>query len=413
LKGLGSSDARLAKTFFSDMDKHQKDFAAQTIKDSECIDMVFRKDRVPDRKKWLNSIDPLNTFFDYSKKEPIQITEFINKDMVLFSHYDVHRSIPSMTDGFKPSQRKIMFSCFKRKLTDEIKVAQLSGYVSENTSYHHGETSLQMAIVGMAQDFVGSNNINLLFPSGQFGTRRMMGSDSASARYIFTRLQKITRKIFHPDDDQILNYLDDDGTPIEPAFYVPVIPMILTNSSIGIGTGWSTSIPGHNPQEIIQTLRNIITSKKSSSVLHPFYNGYKGEINKADSTIYEFVGKIESIPDRKRPSVRITELPVGKSTADYKAFIDAHMTGTEKGGKEGLWKDFVENHTDTTVDFTIIMKPEHFKKASKNLLKCFKLTSTTKTTNMHAFDENLNIKKYKSSADIMNEFTVHQDGGYE
>ena len=59
-----------------------------------------------------------------------------------------------------------MFSCFKRNLTSEIKVAQLAGYVSENASYHHGEASLQGAIIGMAQDFVASNNVNLLYPVG-------------------------------------------------------------------------------------------------------------------------------------------------------------------------------------------------------------------------------------------------------
>lgn len=94
----------------------------------------------------------------------------------------------------------------------------------------------------MAQNYCGSNNINLLFPSGQFGTRRLGGKDSASARYIFTRLEKITRAIFHPDDDALLNYLSDDGLSIEPEYFMPVIPMVLVNGSKGIGTGWSSTI---------------------------------------------------------------------------------------------------------------------------------------------------------------------------
>ena len=107
--------------------------------------------------------------------------------MIHFSKYDCERSIPNMMDGLKISLRKILFSAFKKKITNEIKVAQFSGYVSEHSGYHHGEASLNGAIVGMAQDYVGSNNINLLMPNGQFGTRLAGGKDSASERYILQK----------------------------------------------------------------------------------------------------------------------------------------------------------------------------------------------------------------------------------
>ena len=136
------------------------------------------------------------------------------------------RSIPNICDGLKISQRKILYSAFKKNLTNEIKVAQFSGYVSEQSCYHHGEASLNGAIVGMAQNFVGSNNINLLEPKGQFGTRLQGGKDAASERYIFTELNKLTRMIYPVADDKILEYLDDDGTLVEPIFYVPIIPMV-------------------------------------------------------------------------------------------------------------------------------------------------------------------------------------------
>ena len=116
------------------------------------------------------------------------------------------RSIPSLVDGMKPGQRKILFACFKRKLKAEIKVAQLAGYVAEHSAYHHGEQSLAMTIVNMAQDFVGSNNINVLMPSGQFGTRLQGGADAASPRYIFTYLSPLTRTLFDESDDAILKY---------------------------------------------------------------------------------------------------------------------------------------------------------------------------------------------------------------
>ena len=126
----------------------------------------------------------------------IPIADFINKELILFSMADNIRSIPSVVDGLKPGQRKVLFGCFKRNLKTEIKVQQLQGYVAEHTAYHHGDQSLVMTIVGLAQDFCGSNNVNMLMPNGQFGTRSMGGKDAASARYIFTAVPRITRALW-------------------------------------------------------------------------------------------------------------------------------------------------------------------------------------------------------------------------
>merc|ERR1719162_873330 len=141
------------------------------------------------------------------------------------------RSIPSLVDGLKPGQRKVIFGIFKRNLQADVKVAQLSGYIAEHSAYHHGEVSLQGTIVAMAQTFVGSNNISLLVPSGQFGTRLIGGKDAASARYIYTRLDRIARIIFHPDDDPLLEVQIEEGQQIEPKWYIPVIPMVMVNGA--------------------------------------------------------------------------------------------------------------------------------------------------------------------------------------
>ena len=147
------------------------------------------------------------------------------------------RSIPSVADGLKPGQRKVIWGCFKRKLKKEIKVAQLVGYISEKAAYHHGEVSLTMTIVNLAQDYVGSNNMNLLLPNGQYGTRDQGGKDHASARYIFTEPAPIARAVFHPSDDPLLTVQKDDGEIIEPEYYMPILPLVLINGAEGIGTG--------------------------------------------------------------------------------------------------------------------------------------------------------------------------------
>merc|ERR1719169_351035 len=170
------------------------------------------------------------TCIDHTK-DIVSYQDFVNLELVQFSKYSVMRSVPSVMDGFKPTQRKVLFCCFKRNLRSDVKVAQMVGYIGEHSAYHHGEMSLSGTIITMAQDFVGSNNLNLLVPSGQFGTRLQGGSDHASARYIYTRLAPMTRLIFSPLDDAVLNYLEEDGQRIEPEWFAPIIPMILVNGA--------------------------------------------------------------------------------------------------------------------------------------------------------------------------------------
>jgi DNA topoisomerase-2 len=164
-KGLGTSTRDEAKEYFSKVNAVKFAF---DDKSDEAIDMAFNKKRADDRKAWLQTYDKAVLI---PPGNSIPYPEFINKDLIHFSNYNLERSIPNVMDGLKTSQRKILFSALKRNLKSEIRVAQFAGYVSEHSGYHHGEASLNDAIVGMAQDFVGSNNINWLVPQGQFGTQ--------------------------------------------------------------------------------------------------------------------------------------------------------------------------------------------------------------------------------------------------
>lgn len=217
-QGLGTSTREEAREYFAAIDHHRKQFVWEGDGDNQAIEMAFSKKKVDERKEWLSSFAP-GTFLDNSA-EYISYSDFINKELILFSRADLERSIPSMVDGLKPGQRKILFSCFKRNLKSDIKVVQLAGYVSEHSAYHHGEASLSATIINLAQDFVGSNNINLLVPSGQFGTRLQGGKDAASPRYIYTRMAPLTRHLFNESDDQLLAYLNEEGQSIEPEWWV-------------------------------------------------------------------------------------------------------------------------------------------------------------------------------------------------
>ena len=285
--------------------------------------MVFNKKRANDRKNWLSTYNR-NNYLDTSKSN-ITYNDFINNDLIHFSKYDNDRSIPNISDGLKISLRKILYSAFKKNLKTEIKVAQFSGYVSEHSGYHHGESSLNGAIVNMAQKFVGSNNINLFEPKGQFGTRLQGGKDSASERYIFTNLNPLTRLIYPELDDNILDYINDDGDYVEPIYYVPIIPMILINGTKGIGTGFSTDIMSYNPIKIIDYLEGMLKKVDESELktinIEPYYNGFKGTIKPLDEENKKYLIKgIYEIVDTDK--IRITELPIGTWTQDYKEFLE-------------------------------------------------------------------------------------------
>lgn len=255
-KGLGTSTAKEAKEYFTRIADHVIDFEYGDAADDDAIALAFSKKLADKRKEWLAQYQP-GDFVDHSIKT-LRYKDFVNKELILFSQADCARSIPGLCDGLKPGQRKILYACFKRKLKGEIKVAQLSGYVAEHSAYHHGEVSLQQTIISMAQNFVASNNINLLQPIGQFGTRNQGGKEAASPRYIFTSLSPVTRHLFHEADDAVLTYLEEEGQSIEPNYYLPILPLSLVNGAEGIGTGWSTFIPQHDPRAVVENLRRLM-----------------------------------------------------------------------------------------------------------------------------------------------------------
>jgi len=324
-KGLGTSTSNEAKEYFKNIAKHKIEFKYQDDEDANSIIMAFGKKNAEQRKDWLNTYQD-GTHVDYSKRI-VRYKNFVDEELILFSMYDNMRSIPSVCDGLKPAQRKILFACFKRNLKNEIKVAQLSGYIAEQTGYHHGEDSLSQAIIGMAQNFVGSNNINLLQPIGQFGSRHLGGKEAASPRYLYTALSKIARYIFREEDDALLKYQIDEGQKAEPEFYLPIIPMILVNGSDGIGTGWRSTIPNYNPREIVSILKKKMRAEQIGKLL-PWFKNYEGVIIESDeSNGFLCYGRYRIIDDN---TLEIIELPIRRWTRDYKTFLEESMEGYDK-----------------------------------------------------------------------------------
>ena len=407
------------------------------------IDKVFNKKKADERKVWLEAYDG-DRFLDTSQ-DKVRYEDFIDKELIHFSKYDCARSIACVVDGLKTSQRKILFSAFKRRLVSEIKVAQFSGYVSEHSCYHHGEASLNGAIVNMAQTFVGSNNLNLLEPNGQFGTRLNGGDDSASERYIYTQLNSpLARRLFVEADDGVLTYLDDDGTPVEPAHYVPVIPFVLFNGTQGIGTGFSCSVPAFDPLDVLDYIRRrrlttttdepSSSSSSSSSSFVPYYEGFTGTIEAIGEGKFRVRGTYTRLGDCE---IQINELPVGTWTMPYVSFLEsltttesttaaaAAATATNKKSAASassasashstpLLKDVVSTSTEVRVcirvTFARASDLDKFEKAphdhKDNLYKVLKLSTTISLTNMHLFQADGKLRRYTCVEDIIDDFCV-------
>ena len=390
----------------SELQSEKSDRNDKTEKSYLALTLAFAKQKANDRKEWLRQYRPEDVLDNNDKKIPFY--EFINKDLIHFSNSDNIRSIPDLIDGLKPSQRKILYGSIKRKLyNNEIKVAQLSGYIAEHTEYHHGETSLQGAIINMAQDFCGSNNLNLLLPNGNFGTRLLGGKDHSSARYIFTQLNDMTKFIFKSDDEYVLEYINEDGTLIEPKVYYPIIPMVLVNGTEGIGTGYSTFVPCYNPLDIINNIKEHLKGKdlKELNELNPWYKGFKGNIRKINDDTYSISGIYEIINEN---TIKVTELPIGAWTESYREFLESLV---DEGN---IISNYDDNSNIHNVNITITMVNNALQKMIKdgNLEKKLKLITTIKISNMHLYKNNI-ITKYKSANAILDDFIKARIKVYE
>ncbi len=406
LKGIGSSSSEEARGYFTDIENKLISYIHENEEDDESILLAFDKTKADERKKWLMSYD-YNEILSNDQKL-VRYHEFIHKDLKHFSNEDLLRSIPSAIDGLKVSQRKIIYGAFhKNLLKEELKVIQMAGYISNITLYKNGETSLMEAIVGLAQTFVGSNNLNLLKGHGQFGSRLMGGKDHASSRYIYVQLEEVTPIIFQQVDNNIINYQTDDGITVEPTYYVPIIPQILCNGTIGIGSGYSSKIPPYNPIDIINNVKNLINDKPLVK-MHPWWRGFEGTVTQVDEMVYELRGKWHM--DSSGSKIIIEELPPSEWTTSYKEFLEKLLeenggSGTGTGRKKkttttnGLLS-YTNNNTDTRIYFELTFEKDFLQKCD-DIEKMLHLCKKYSITNMHLFNANGCIKKYDTPEEIM------------
>src|SRR5210317_1367249 len=344
-KGLGTSTSSEAREYFKKIQDLTVKFDVDTMTDDSIV-LAFDKKKADARKSWLlenTAKDADQLEVPYGNVKQLDISDFVHKDLVNFSLADLKRSIAHMADGLKPSQRKVMYACFK-------------------------------------------NNLNLLEPCGQFGTRLMGGKDASQTRYIFTKLTKDARKIFDPKDDAILNYLDDDGRSIEPDFYMPTLPMVLVNGTEGIGTGFSCYVPPFNPDDIKENIKRMLGGEELVP-MKPWFRGFKGKVFRDEGGLWVTEGVWRDTGSR----LKVTELPPGRWTQDYKEYLDTLV-------EKKMITSYTNNSTTEDVDFEI------FGYSGKELLKDLKMRKTFHTSNMHLFHPTRGIHKYESPEEILKDF---------
>lgn len=421
-KGLGTSTSNEAKEYFREMKMTYYNYTGKAS--DEAIDLAFNKKRPDDRKKWLIHHDPTNVLDNSESK--VTYEDFVHKQLIHYSNRDIERSINHLCDGLKESMRKILFAAFKRKLfKKEMKVAQFGAYTAEKSDYHHGEVSLFQAVIGMAQNYVCSNNINLLAPKGQFGTRMKGGADASAPRYIYTLLTKLAQLIYRVEDFKILEYNEsDEGGKIEPKYYIPVIPMVLINGTAGIATGFSTNLPCYNPTDVIGHCRRIVNTLNSldfaldtKEAIHdaykviddkkavklpeliPWYLGFTGKIVPTKEGTYASHGIYTWVKD---DVVEVTELPIGTWTDDYKEFLtQAIINGNP------VLKDFESHYTEKNVKFILKLYPGVRPGIESNFDTEFKLvsTKTLSINNIHLYTAKGAVKKYENTSEVIREFS--------
>jgi DNA topoisomerase-2 len=309
-----------------------------------------------------------------------------------YANYDNERSLPNLIDGLKITQRKVLYTCLLKNTTSEMKVAQLASSVAFETHYHHGEAGIGGVICNLAQNFVGSNNLNWLEPIGQFGSR--LSPIPAAHRYIFTKLSNNFRKYFRKEDDIILEHLYEDEYKIEPTFFVPLLPGVLLNSTQGIGTGFASTILSRDPRELSSYIKNKMSGGIRYYDLLPYFDGFKGTVERVEENKYKISGCIERV---SATQIKITELPVGMYLDDIKKQLNKLI-------ENDSIKDYEDNSTEESFDIDVYYQRGILNNLlDETLLDRLKLT-TTVTENLTCWLPTGKLRKFSSVNDIIDYF---------
>lgn len=340
-KGLGTSSSALAKEYFRDLATNNIVMRHTGHSCNDALDLAFNKRRADDRKSFLLAECDPKAYVPYEQAETT-LTTFVRDELLpQYALSTLRRAIPSL-DGFKDATRKVLFGARDLNLRGDegISVANAAGKIASRTNYHHRGTAMEDTIIGMAADYTGTANVNLLRPLGQFGTRYK--HMAASAAYPKVSLNDpIQEALFPRADDPILTHVVEEGHAVEPEMYYPIIAMPLVLGSKGIATGWSTDVPQHHPIEVIDATLTYLQTETTSSanLLAPWYRGFGGDvIPTRDATTEEIKGYVvRGRYEWRGADLHVVEVPPHREVEAYKEdWIKAEIASEVCPGDDNL-----------------------------------------------------------------------------
>jgi len=320
------------------------------------------------------------------------ITEFLSNEYKEFALYSIEgRAIPSVIDGFKPTQRKIIHiasQVWKSGSEKNLKVFQLSGKVASDAFYHHGDMSLSNAIINLAQKF--KNNAPLLEEDGQFGSLR--SPQAGAPRYIGTKLSPNFKLIYK--DFELLEYKEEEGETIEPKFFLPVIPTVLINGGSGIAVGFASNILNRDIRDIIDACIKYLGGK-NVGILKPGLNGFIGDFIQDESLRKKWIirGKFQRVNTN---TIKIIELPPSMTYEKYEEVLDKLVDSKEIVSYDDNCKDNI----DYTIKFT---RTQLENLQDESIYKLLKLEES-ETENFNTLDEFGKLKIFESAEEILKYF---------
>ncbi len=320
------------------------------------------------------------------------ISEFLSSEYKEFAMYVIEgRAIPSVIDGFKPTQRKIIHisnQTWKTGSEKTLKVFQLSGKVASDCYYHHGDASLSNAIITMAQRF--KNNAPLLEEDGQFGSLR--SPQAGAPRYIGTKLSENFKLIYK--DFELLEYKEEEGESIEPKYFLPIVPAVLLNGSSGIAVGFASNVLNRDIKSIIDACVKVLAGKEPGEV-KPSLNGFNGEFiqDKENNKRWIIRGKYDKV---NTTTVKITELPPSMTYEKYEDILDKLVDDKVIV----TYDDNCKDNIDYTIKFT---RSDLEKLDEEKLIKLLKLEESS-TEIFSTLDEFGKLMIFENTSDIIKYF---------
>ncbi len=324
--------------------------------------------------------------------QQVEIKDFLDEEYSNSALYQCFRSIANYIDGMKPSSRKVVYTTRKMNIQKYFKVSRFASSVASETEYLHGENSLQGVIVTLTQDYTGSNNLPILSPNGNFGSRFV--PIPSAARYIYAKKSENFDRVFNKQDDPLLTQQEFEGSIIEPKFFVPTVPLLLVNGSEGVGTGFAQKILPRRFETINKYLLDLLETGESNLQLKPFFNGFRGKVKKGNNpNSWEIFGRYEI---ENSTTIRITELPIGYSLSSYLKVL-------KNLEENNIIKNFEDLSEDDQFLFMVKATRSFISQKEDKIYETLKLIKRV-SENFTCIDEDNKIRVFEDAKEVIKEF---------